>query len=64
MTKTKNINPSNGKAASIQRGDEMFLLENKAVDVICDTFYTYYIDVILMSFWPQIKNNGSKRRCI
>ena len=48
MTKTKNINPSNGKAASIQRGDEMFLLENKAVDVICDTVYTYHIDVILM----------------
>jgi len=34
MTKTKNINPWNGKAASIQGGDEIFLLENKAVDVI------------------------------
>jgi hypothetical protein len=50
MTKTKNINPWNGKAASIQGGDEIFLLENKAVDVICDFLHLLHrcnFDVIL-----------------
>ncbi len=45
---SKNINPSNGKAASFQAGDEFNFTKKKAGNVICDTFYTYYIDVILM----------------